>query len=119
VNAISAENLIPRRGGHHMGKARRFQSHPTEQKPEAAYFIADGGKRTGFPIVNMEDASQLAGSSEPWFPGPTPVLKRSLAEHNATLRFAGAFRTGESACPTFFQSTSNEKRIQQSPPFWM
>src|SRR5262245_28203663 len=38
-----------------------------EQKPEAAYFIADGGKRTGILIMNMEDASQLPAIAEPWF----------------------------------------------------
>jgi hypothetical protein len=38
-----------------------------EQKPEAAYFIAEGGKRTGILIVNMEDASQLPAIAEPWF----------------------------------------------------
>jgi hypothetical protein len=38
-----------------------------EQKPEAAYFIAEGGKRTGIFIVNMEDPSQIPALAEPWF----------------------------------------------------
>ena len=38
-----------------------------EQKPEAAYFLPDGGKRTGILIMNMENASQLAAIAEPWF----------------------------------------------------
>jgi hypothetical protein len=38
-----------------------------EQKPEAAYFITDGGKRPGILIINMDDASQLPGIAEPWF----------------------------------------------------
>jgi hypothetical protein len=38
-----------------------------EQKPEAAYFLPEGGKRTAILIVNMEDASQLAEIAEPWF----------------------------------------------------
>lgn len=38
-----------------------------EQKPEAAYFIAAGGMRTAILIVNMDDASQIAGIAEPWF----------------------------------------------------
>ncbi len=38
-----------------------------QQKPEAAYFIAESGKRTAILIVNMEDASQIAAISEPWF----------------------------------------------------
>ena len=52
------------------GKEGPFQSDPTvleEQKPEAAYFLQDGGARTAFLIVNMEDASQLAEIVEPWF----------------------------------------------------
>jgi hypothetical protein len=38
-----------------------------EQKPEAAYFIADGGRRTGILIIDMEDASDLPRIAEPWF----------------------------------------------------
>jgi hypothetical protein len=38
-----------------------------QQKPEAAYFIADGGKRTGILIVNLADPSELPGFAEPWF----------------------------------------------------
>ena len=37
------------------------------QKPEAAYFISEGGQRTGLLVVNMDDASQLPGIAEPWF----------------------------------------------------
>ena len=38
-----------------------------EQKPEAAYFFVDNGKRTGLLIVNMDDPSQLPALAEPWF----------------------------------------------------
>ena len=38
-----------------------------QQKPEAAYFIADGGMRTAILIINMNDASQLPAIAEPWF----------------------------------------------------
>lgn len=38
-----------------------------QQKPEAAYFLSDGGKRTGILIMHMDDASQLAAIAEPWF----------------------------------------------------
>jgi hypothetical protein len=38
-----------------------------EQKPEAAYFLADGGKRTGLLVINMDDASQIPAIAEPWF----------------------------------------------------
>ena len=38
-----------------------------QQKPEAAYFISEGGKRTGLLIINMDDASQIPSIAEPWF----------------------------------------------------
>ncbi|MFL6797453.1 MAG: DUF3303 family protein [Xanthobacteraceae bacterium] len=38
-----------------------------QQKPEAAYFISDGGQRTGILIIDMKDASELPGIAEPWF----------------------------------------------------
>jgi hypothetical protein len=38
-----------------------------QQKPEAAYFIADGGRRTGILIIDMKDASELPRIAEPWF----------------------------------------------------
>jgi hypothetical protein len=38
-----------------------------EQKPEAAYFIAENGKRTGILVIDMKDASQLPAIAEPWF----------------------------------------------------
>src|SRR5258708_6848147 len=38
-----------------------------QQKPEAAYFVADGGKRTAILVINMDDASQLPAIAEPWF----------------------------------------------------
>jgi uncharacterized protein DUF3303 len=40
-----------------------------EQKPEAVYFVADGGKRTAIMIHNMTDMSQLPAIAEPWFLG--------------------------------------------------
>lgn len=38
-----------------------------EQKPEAAYFIADGGCRTALLVMDMENASQIPAIAEPWF----------------------------------------------------
>ena len=38
-----------------------------QQKPEAAYFIAENGKRTGILVMDMSDLSQLPAIAEPWF----------------------------------------------------
>src|SRR5579883_2166559 len=38
-----------------------------EQKPEAAYFVAENGKRTAILIVDMKDMSELPAYAEPWF----------------------------------------------------
>jgi hypothetical protein len=37
------------------------------QKPEAAYFLTQDGKRTGLLILELKDASQMAEFCEPWF----------------------------------------------------
>ena len=46
---------------------KTIESILADLKPEAAYFIAEGGKRTGILVMNMEDASQLPAICEPWF----------------------------------------------------
>jgi hypothetical protein len=39
----------------------------SSQKPEAAYFLTEDGKRTGLLILNLEDSFQMAEFAEPWF----------------------------------------------------
>lgn len=38
-----------------------------EQKPEAVYFLADKGMRTGYIFLNMQDSSDIPFYAEPWF----------------------------------------------------
>jgi hypothetical protein len=38
-----------------------------ETKPEAAYFTAKDGKRGGYIIVNISNASEIPRLAEPWF----------------------------------------------------
>jgi hypothetical protein len=38
-------------------------------KPEAAYFLAEDGKRTALFFFNMQDASQIPSIAEPMFMG--------------------------------------------------
>lgn len=38
-----------------------------EQKPEAVYFLAEKGMRTGYIFLNMQDSSDIPSFAEPWF----------------------------------------------------
>jgi hypothetical protein len=38
-----------------------------DQKPDAAYFVAYNGKRTGFLVLNLQEPSQIPAIAEPWF----------------------------------------------------
>jgi hypothetical protein len=38
-----------------------------EQKPEAAYFVAFNGKRTGLIFLDVPDPSHIPAVAEPWF----------------------------------------------------
>lgn len=38
-----------------------------EQKPEAVYFTADRGKRTGLIFLHMQESAEIPKFAEPWF----------------------------------------------------
>ncbi len=60
-----------------------------QQKPEAAYFIAADGKRTGILIMNIEDASQIPAIAEPWFLALNASIEATPAMVPEDLRKAG------------------------------
>ena len=60
---VEAANALARAGK----LASTIQSIIEDLRPEAAYFVADGGQRTAYLIVDMEDPSQLPAVAEPWF----------------------------------------------------
>jgi hypothetical protein len=46
-----------------------IESIVAELKPEAAYFIAEEGKRTALVFFDLADSSKLPAAAEPWFLG--------------------------------------------------
>jgi len=44
-----------------------IQSILEDLKPEAAYFAADDGERTGFIFFDLADPSAIPAIAEPWF----------------------------------------------------
>ena len=68
---------------------RAIQRILEEQKPEAAYFVSENGKRTGILIMNMEDASQLPAIAEPWFLALNASIEVTPAMTAADLQKAG------------------------------
>jgi hypothetical protein len=60
-----------------------------QQKPEAAYFVTDGGRRTAFLIIHMDDPSQLPAIAEPWFLALNASIEVTLAMKPEDLMKAG------------------------------
>ena len=53
---------------------RTMQSMMERLKPEAAYFLAEDGKRTALFFFNMQDAWQIPSIAEPLFMGMNASL---------------------------------------------
>lgn len=56
-NATIADGSLP----------KTIESILNEFKPEAAYFVAENGKRTGFIFLDLKEPSQIPALAEPWF----------------------------------------------------
>jgi hypothetical protein len=46
---------------------KTIQAILAEQKPEAAYFVAADGKRTGFIFLDLKSTADIPAIAEPWF----------------------------------------------------
>lgn len=46
---------------------KTIQSILDELKPEASYFLDDGGERTAYIFCDLKDTSQIPALLEPWF----------------------------------------------------
>ena len=62
---------IPVETGNAAAKAGKLgttiQSILADLKPEAAFFTDNNGQRTGFIVLQMQEASQIPAIAEPWF----------------------------------------------------
>ena len=47
--------------------AKTFQQFMDSAKPEAAYFVADGGERTAYFFFDLKEPSQIPSIAEPFF----------------------------------------------------
>jgi hypothetical protein len=69
---------------------KAIQSILEQQKPEAAYFLPENGKRTGLLVINLQDASEIAGIAEPWFLALDAAIQATPVMIPADLQEAGA-----------------------------
>ena len=60
-----------------------------QQKPEAAYFIAENGQRTGILVIDMSDPSQIPAIAEPWFLALNASIEVTPAMVPGDLKKAG------------------------------
>jgi hypothetical protein len=68
---------------------KKIQSILAEQKPEAAYFYEEDGKRTFAIFLDLRDPSQIPEVAEPWFLGFNASVEFHPAMILADLEKAG------------------------------
>jgi hypothetical protein len=83
---VEKGNELARKGN--LGKI--VQSILEEIKPEAAYFIAEGGHRSVILCVNMDDVSQMPAIAEPWFLAANATVEFEPVMTIEDLQKAGA-----------------------------
>ncbi|MBI5542701.1 MAG: panthothenate synthetase [Deltaproteobacteria bacterium] len=64
-------------------------------KPEATYFIEEGGKRTALLVVSITDPSQVPSLAEPWFLSFNATVELHPAMTPEDLRKAGLAQLGK------------------------
>jgi hypothetical protein len=95
---------IPVESGNAAAKAGKLgatiQSILAELKPEAVYFTDNNGQRAGFIFLDLQDASQIPASAEPWMLAfnasielhpvmiPDDLAKAGIAIEKAVKKFA-------------------------------
>jgi len=65
-----------------------IQSILAEQKPEAAYFVAEHGHRTGFLVMDVKSPSDIPAIAEPWFLAFNAAIEATPAMTPADLAAA-------------------------------
>ena len=68
---------------------KAIQSILEQQKPEAAYFLAENGQRTALLILNMQEASEIPALAEPWFLALNAAIEVQPVMVPADLQKAG------------------------------
>jgi hypothetical protein len=66
--------------------ARLLEDTMSTLKPEAAYFVADGGRRCAMMFFDMRDASDIPSIAEPLFIGLNAELELVPVMDTADLR---------------------------------
>ena len=84
---IEAGNAAARDGS----LGTKVQSILEQQKPEAAYFLADNGSRTALLVLNLDDSSQIPAVAEPWL-----LAFNARIELNPVMNAEDLARAGES-----------------------
>jgi hypothetical protein len=68
---------------------KTIESILNELKPEAAYFVAENGRRAGFIFFDLKDPSQIPTVAEPWFLAFNAHIELQPAMNLEDLKNAG------------------------------